>query len=60
MELAEYLKRFPPKCSDDLFEAFLFGCADNGCPLSEINHLRAKGLTSRQIVLCLVITRGAE
>lgn len=60
MDLAAYLKRFPPSCVNDLHEAFLFGVADNGHRLPEINDLRAKGLTARQIVLCLVITAGAE
>lgn len=59
MELAGYLKMFPPTCLEDLHEAFLFGAADNGRCLADIDHLRAKGLTPRQMVLCLVITRGA-
>lgn len=60
MELAAYLKMFPPTCVEDLHEAFLLGVADNGRRLDEINHLRARGLSPRQMVLCLVITQGAE
>ncbi len=58
MELVAYLTMFPPMCADDLYEAFLFGAADNGEFLRTIGFLRSRGFTPRQIVGCL--TGGAE
>ncbi len=58
MELAAYLKMFPPRCADDLYEAFLFGAADNGEYLRTIGFLRSQEFTSHDIVVCL--TAGVE
>lgn len=60
MRLQKLLGLFPATCVDDLFEMYLLGCIDDGRSLPEINHLRVKGLSPRQIMLCLVLTRGPE